>query len=95
MSYIRLSIAKARPGEEERFRAIMVRLQEVTKSEPGCKESYLLEPRDDSGDIARISIYDSELDAERAANGATIMALRSEMHSVCAPGHTERAFFSI
>lgn len=95
MTYIRLSIAKARPGEEERFQAVMHKLEEATKAEPGCRESYLLEPHDGSGELARVSIYESEQDAEKAANGATIMSLRSEMHLVCAPGHTERAFFSV
>ena len=95
MAYIRISIAKPRQGQEERFEALMRRLTEVTKQQPGCVESYLLHPHDDSGELARVSIYDNEASAGAAAQSDTIMALRSEMHILSEPGHTERAFHSI
>jgi len=95
MPYIRLSIARPRRGEEKRFEEVMRKLAAVAGESAGCQASYVLKPNDDSGDIARIAIYDEEASAESAANSQTILSLRSEMHLVCEPGHTERAFFSI
>ncbi len=73
----------------------MRKLSVVSAEQPGCEASYVLKPRDQSGELARVSIYKDEQSAEAAAQSQTIMALRSEMHLVTEPGHTERAFFSI
>ncbi|OAI40692.1 hypothetical protein AYO38_05410 [bacterium SCGC AG-212-C10] len=94
MTYIRLSIAKPRHGQEKRLEAIMTELNRFAASQPGCRKSYLLHPHDDSGEIARISIYEDEASAEHAANTDHILSLRAELHLACEPGHTERAFFS-
>jgi quinol monooxygenase YgiN len=95
MPYIRLSIARARRGEEARLEEIMRKLADASKSEDGCLESYVLKPHDDSGDIARISIYRDQAAGTAAANSDRILALRSEMHLIVEPGHTERAFFTV
>jgi hypothetical protein len=55
----------------------------------------VLRPHDSSGEIARIAVYESEQIAESAANSTSFMALRSEIHLIAEPGHTERAFFSV
>lgn len=95
MPYIRLSIAKPRKGEEQRLEELMRKLSTATEGQEGFVESYLLRPHDDSGEIARITIYRDESSAEHAANNQSVMALRSELHLVAEPGHVERAFFSI
>jgi heme-degrading monooxygenase HmoA len=95
MPYIRLSIARPIKGQESRLQEIMTKLNDLSKDQPGCRESYVLKPRDDSGEVARIAIYDSEAEAETAANNSSFMALRSQLHLVSEPGHVERAFFSI
>jgi len=95
MPYIRISIARPRRGEEQRLEDLMRKLSVVSAEQPGCEASYVLKPRDQSGELARVSIYKDEQSAEAAAQSQTIMALRSEMHLVTEPGHTERAFFSI
>jgi quinol monooxygenase YgiN len=95
MPYVRLSIAKPRKGEEQRLEDVMRKLATVTEGYEGFVESYVLRPHDDSGEIARITIYRDEASAERAANNQSVMALRSEMHLIAEPGHVERAFFSI
>ncbi|MGH2632955.1 MAG: antibiotic biosynthesis monooxygenase [Tepidiformaceae bacterium] len=97
MTYIRLSLARPRNGEtakhlEELFR----QLAELTSSEDGCLQSYLLRPHDDSGEIARIALYRDEKAAERAAAGESVMALRSQLDLAIEPrSHQERAFFTI
>jgi quinol monooxygenase YgiN len=94
MPYIRLSIAKPRRGEEVRLEELMRKLAEVVGAQPGCLASHVLKPHDDSGEIARIAIYENENVAEAAANSQTVMSLRSEIHLASEPGHAERAFFT-
>jgi quinol monooxygenase YgiN len=95
MPYVRLSIAKPRRGQEERLEEVMRRLAAVAGASAGCLESYVLKPDDDSGEVARIAIYQDEAAAESAATNQTVLALRSELHLICEPGHVERAFFSM
>jgi quinol monooxygenase YgiN len=95
VTYVRLSIARPRRGEEERFESIMRRLSEITAQQPGCMASYMMKPHDDSGEIARISFYEDEEKAEHAAQSQSIMALRSELHLISDTGHVERAFFTV
>ncbi|MCC7088208.1 MAG: antibiotic biosynthesis monooxygenase [Chloroflexi bacterium] len=95
MPYIRLSIAKPRRGQEARLEELVRKLDETLKSQPGCITSYILRPHDDSGEIARIGIYENEDLAESAANNQSVMAIRSEMHLASEPGHVERAFFTV
>lgn len=95
MPYIRLTIAKPRRGEEQRFEDLMVKLTDLARTTPGCTEAYLLKPHDRSGELARIAIYVDEASAEQLANSDTVLSLRSELHLLCEPGHTERAFFTM
>ncbi|MGI8927092.1 MAG: hypothetical protein ACR2HN_10675 [Tepidiformaceae bacterium] len=95
MPYIRLSIARARKGQEQRLEDILNKFCEAALEHPGCRASYLLRPHDESGDLARIVIYDDEHSGEGAAGDEKVMALRSEMHLIVEPGHVERAFFTI
>lgn len=94
MPYVRLSIVKPRPGQSAHIQEIMEKLNTYSRSQPGCTLSLLLKPHDNSGEIARMSIYDTEASAEHVANSDHFLALRSEMHLASEPGHVERAFFS-
>ena len=95
MAYIRLSVVHPHRGEEARVTELMRKLADAATETPGCTMSYLLEPRDKSGEIARISAYGTEADADRAANTQHFLSLRSELHLHIDAGHTERAFSSI
>ncbi len=95
MPYIRVSIARPRKGEESRLEELMIKLNDLSSSQEGCIESWVLKPRDDSGEVARIAVYENEQSAEAAASNTSFMSLRSELHLAAEPGHTERAFFSI
>ena len=95
MTYIRISIARANKGSEQRFEEVMRELTNVCAAGEGCEAAYILKPHDESGEIARITIYSDAKYAEHTAQSDRILALRSEMHRLCQPGHTERAFFSI
>ncbi len=95
MPYIRLSVAKPRRGEEARLEELLRKLNELSDGQDGCINSWVLKPHDNSGEIARIAIYESEEAAESAAKNQSFMAIRSEIHLATEPGHIERAFFSI
>jgi len=95
MTYIRLSVARPRKGEEGRLEDLMRRLATLASEQDGCSASYVLRPHDDSGEIARIAIYNDEAAAEGAANNQSVMSLRSEIHLITEPGHQERAFFGV
>lgn len=95
MTYIRLSVVKPRPGQEESTVKILHALSAATAGSPGWLGNYVLRPHDDSGDLARISIYEDEASAEREAATPSVMSLRSELHLIVEPGHRERGFFSV
>jgi quinol monooxygenase YgiN len=95
MPYIRLTVAKPTRGNEARLEQLMRKLGELSEGQPGFIEGYLLRPKDDSGEIARVAIYADEAAAEATANSQSWMALRSEIHLCVEPGHQDRAFFSI
>lgn len=95
MAYIRLSVLKPRPGQEERAVEILKALSAATANSPGWQANYVLRPRDDSGELARISIYDDESSAEREASSPSVLSLRSELRLIIESGNRERAFFSI
>lgn len=95
MTYVRLSIARPRRGQQQRFEEIMRRLAEVTAEQEGCVASYIMKPADESGEIARLTFYEDESRADQAAQGQTIMSLRAELHLLSEAGHIERAFTTI
>jgi quinol monooxygenase YgiN len=92
MSYVRLSIAKPRRGQEQHVHDIQAKIVEWLHSQPGCRATYLLHPHDDSGEVARITIYESEEAADHVANLGHMMALRSELNLAAEPDHVERGF---
>lgn len=94
MPYVRLSIVKPRPGQSAHVQDLMQKLNEFSLTHSGCESSMVLKPHDNSGEIARITIYDNEITAEQIANTDHVLALRSELHLASEPGHVERAFFS-
>lgn len=95
MPYVRLSIVTPRRGDEERLIAIMQQLASAAASHPGCLASYVMRPHDDSNEVARLAIYQDEHAGESTAADSHMLALRSQMHLLCEPGHIERAFFTI
>lgn len=95
MAYVRISIAKPNRGEEARLRAVLERINTEAARHEGCLETFVLEPHDGSGELARLAVYSSEAAAEAAASSDAMLALRSEMHLLVEAGHSERAFFTV
>lgn len=94
MPYVRLTIAKPRPGREDDLYNVMKKLTDFAAEQPGCQQAWMLRPHDNSGELARITVYDDEGAAEHIAQMQHVMALRSEVNLIAEPGHTERAFFT-
>ncbi len=93
MPYVRISIARPRTGQEQRLADLQQSIADFVAKQPGCERSYVLRPNDNSGEIARITIWDNESQAEAVANSDHMLALRSELNlTVAEGGHTERAF---
>ena len=95
MPYIRISIVTPRRGEEAATEAVMRKIVETVSEAEGCIESYLLKPHDDSGEVARLSIYTDEASAEHTATSDRMLALRSEINILSDGNHVERAFFTV
>ena len=96
MAYVRLTIVKPRTGQESHVEEIIRRLADLAGKQPGCLQSFILKPHDDSGEIARLGIWTDEHAADHAASDNAIMAARSDLNQWLVPnGHEERAFFSI
>lgn len=92
MTYIRLSIARPRRGQEERLHEIQAEIARWARTQDGCRESYVLHPHDDTGEIARIAIYEDEGTAEGLAQHSHLMSLRSELNLAAEADHVERGF---
>ncbi len=92
MPYVRISIAKPSTGQSDAVKSLMKRINDSVSAQKGCQTVYMLTPSDNSGELARMAIYDDEESAETAANSQTVMSLRSQMHQIIEPGHIERAF---
>jgi heme-degrading monooxygenase HmoA len=95
MPYVRITIARPLKGAEERLEEVLRKLTTLTEGQDGYLSGWVLRPHDGSEEIARIAIYVDEHAAERVLANDTLMALRSEVSRLAAPGHEERAFFTI
>jgi quinol monooxygenase YgiN len=93
MPYVRISIARPRAGQEQRLAELQQSIADFVAKQPGCERSYVLRPHDNSGEVARITIWDNESQAEAVANSDHMLSMRSELNLAAAEGgHTERAF---
>ena len=90
--YVRLSLHKPRPGQFDAVKELQEGVLEALKASKGCRQAHLLRPLDDSGEIGRLSLWDSEEAAEEAAQGQHTMALRSQIGLLVEGVGTERAF---
>jgi len=95
MTYFRLSVVKPHPGHEDEVRGLLGELNEAAAASDGCQAAYLMQSADESGDMARIAIYDDEASAEHAASDDHILSLRSRLHLLVEAGHSERAFVGL
>lgn len=94
MPYVRISLMKPVPGREAEVMELNESLVSFYRSHEGCQVCYLVTAADGSGEVGRLSVWDSERAADRAANDDHSMALRSRLHLLIQPGHQDRSFIA-
>jgi quinol monooxygenase YgiN len=80
MPYIRLTLAHPRPERRDEVTQHYQELVAYVTSLPGCLGGYVIQAHDQSGEVGRISIWESADAAHRAANDPHALSLHAELH---------------
>ena len=91
MPYVRISMMRARTGEETRVHDLIDRLVAYYAQQPGFVTGYRLEPTEPDGFIGRIGVWERVEDADRAAQTEHDLALRSQLN-MSVEEHREYSF---
>ena len=94
MSYIRISLMMPEKGKREEVRRLNREISAFNRTQEGCRDSFAISAADNSGELGRLSVWESKEAAEGAANQQHHMSLRSQLHLAVQPGHAERSFFT-
>lgn len=92
MPYVRISLMVPLVGREAEVIDLNEELVAFHRRQKGCLQSYVMRPSKASRDTGRISMWESEEDAEETANVESTLALRSRLHLAVQEGHRELAF---
>jgi quinol monooxygenase YgiN len=92
MSYVRISLMKPLAGRELEVTKLNVELIALYREQPGCISSQLIQAVDGSGEVGRLSQWESESAADAAATGDHSMHLRSRLHLAVRKGRLDRSF---
>ena len=94
MHYVRTSLMTPAEGRDEEVRRLNEELSSFYQAQDGCLQSLMITAADGSGELGRISIWESEEAAEHAATHEHSMSLRSRLHLAVKRGHADRSFFA-
>ncbi len=94
MLYIRISLMMPEAGKRDEVRRLNQEISAFNRTRKGCRESLAISAADNSGELGRVSVWESKEAAEGAANQQHHMSLRSQLHLAVKPGHAERSFFA-
>jgi len=93
MLFVRLSLMKPLPGHAQQVADLNQALLEFFKVQDGFVRGFRLDPIDETGEIGRLTIWESQEVADRVARHQHSMSIRSEMLQMIDEGeHWERAF---
>ena len=92
MSYVRFSLMKPLAGRDLEVTKLNQELVTLYRGQPGCISSQLIRATDASGEVGRLSFWESESAADSAATGDRSMHLRSRLHLAVRRGHQDRSF---
>jgi quinol monooxygenase YgiN len=92
MAYVRISLMKPLPSQDEDVRRLNSEIVEYSKAQPGYVTGYSLHSQDESKEFCRITVWETVGDADRAANSSHMMSLRAELHLKVQEGHADRSF---
>lgn len=79
MPFIRLALMKPREGRAEELQNLQEELIRYFKTLPGYLEGYLVETDDGSGRVGRVTMWEHDTDADRAAQQQHVLTIRSTM----------------
>jgi len=94
MSYVRISLMTPKQGSEEEVKRLNHEISALNQGQEGCRYSFVITATDGSGELGRLSVWDSKEAAEGVANLQHSLSLRSQLHLAIRPGHAERSFFA-
>ena len=94
MPYIRISLMRPLAGREAAAVDLNAQLVAFYRQQEGCLQSHLIKATDGSSEMGRVSLWESEAAADRAATLDRSMALRSRLHLAVRRGHQERSFLA-
>ncbi len=92
MPYVRISLMVPLAGREAEVIEVNEQLVAFYRGQKGCLQSYVMRPSQASLDMGRITLWESEEDAEQTANVESSLALRSRLHLLVERGHRDIAF---
>jgi heme-degrading monooxygenase HmoA len=93
MSYIRLSMAVPQAERAVEIRQQYERLLSYLAGQPGYLSGWVVAGRSD-GEIGRLSIWESEAAANRAATDSYVLALHAKVRSAATGQLWDRSFMS-
>ncbi len=86
----RLSIGKAVRGKKAEVLRLYQSLDEALRHRDGYVASCIFTNPEDPDEVGRLSLYRTHADIDRSSRDTHIVALRSEIHTLLQPGHTEQ-----
>ncbi len=92
MSYVRFSLMKPLAGRDLEVTKLNLELVSLYRGQPGCISSQVIRATDTSGEVGRLSFWESESAADAAATGDHSMHLRSQLHLAVRRGRLDRSF---
>ena len=94
--YVRLSLMNPREGEDKLVAGLMDNLLEYFSTQPGYVRGYALLDGDPRGRVGRITMWESEEQADQAANTQHVLTVRSEiMQRIEEDSHIERSYTAL
>lgn len=91
--YVRLSLVQPKEGADDKISAMQDDLLQFFATQPGYVRGYKLIREFPDPRIGRISVWQSEGDAENAAGAQHVLSVRSELiHLIEAEPQIERSY---
>jgi quinol monooxygenase YgiN len=83
-----------KPGREAEAEELNRELVQYYAEQKGCLAAHFVRAAAGSGDIGRVSFWESEELADAAATLHHSMSVRSRLHTLVQRGHQDRSFTS-
>lgn len=85
----RVSLMRPMPGERKNLGKLLDELNDHASKQKGFVTAFHMAAEDDPDNIWRIAIFESSEELDRVATSTHVVALRSRIHNLIQPGHSE------